>query len=74
MKNQALKLISYDHWANEKIIAAMSQVKNLPPRTTELFSHILAVSSIWLSRAKGENETAMLVTTFTKNHKAHDAF
>ena len=58
MKNQALKLNTYDHWANEKIITAMSQVKNLPPRTIELFSHILAVSSIWLSRAKGENETA----------------
>jgi uncharacterized damage-inducible protein DinB len=58
MKNQALKLISYDHWANEKIITAMSQVENLPPGTTELLSHILAVSSIWLSRTKGEKETA----------------
>ena len=58
MKNQALKLLSYDHWANEKVIKAMLQVKLLPPGTTELLSHILAVSSIWLSRAKGENETA----------------
>jgi uncharacterized damage-inducible protein DinB len=58
MKNQALKLISYDHWANARIITAMSQVENPPPRTIELLSHILSVSSIWLSRAKGENETA----------------
>ena len=58
MNNQVVKLLAYDHWANEKIIGAMSQVKILPPRTIELLSHILAVSSIWLSRAKGEDETA----------------
>ena len=65
MKNQILKFSTYDHWANEKIITALWQVNNLPPRITELLSHILAVSSIWLSRAKGETETAKRFDLYT---------
>ncbi len=58
MSSQAIKLIEYDHWANEKVYTALSQVTAPPPRTIELCSHVLAVSSIWLSRAKGETEAA----------------
>lgn len=65
MTSQAIKLIKYDHWANAKVYTAMSQVEVLPPRAIELFSHILAVSSIWLSRAKGESEIAKRFDLYT---------
>lgn len=65
MTTQAIKLITYEHWANEKVHSAMMQA-NLPPdRTLELFSHILAVSSIWLSRAKGETEVSKRFDRYT---------
>ena len=36
MTSQAIKLIKYDHWTNEKVYTAMSQVTVPPPRTIEL--------------------------------------
>lgn len=65
MTSQAIKLIKYDHWANKKVYTAMSQVTVPPPRTVELLSHILAVSSIWLSRANGESEMAKRFDLYT---------
>lgn len=58
LRSQAFRLIGYEHWANQKIIEALSACENVPPRAIELISHVLAVSSIWLSRAKGETEVA----------------
>ena len=58
IRSQAFKLISYEHWANQKIIEALAACDSLPPRANELISHVLAVSSIWLSRAKGDAEVA----------------
>lgn len=65
MTRQAIKLIQYNHWANERVYTAMSQMEVPPPRTIELFSHILAVSSIWLNRAKGESEIAKRFDLYT---------
>lgn len=65
MTRQAIKLIQYNHWANERVYTAMSQMEVPPPRTIELFSHILAVSSIWLNRAKRESEIAKRFDLYT---------
>lgn len=65
MTNQVSKLIRYEHWANNKICNAMSEANPRPAKTLELFSHILAVSSIWLSRAKSQPETAKRFDVYT---------
>lgn len=65
MTSLAIKFVQYDHWANTKVYGAICQVKIPPPRTIELMSHILSVSSIWLSRAKGESETAKRFDLYT---------
>lgn len=65
MREQALKLIQYDHWANVKILAALSEAIDPPPRALELFSHLLAVSSIWLSRVKSESDAAKRFDVYT---------
>lgn len=65
MTPQPITLITYDHWANDKIHKSMLQAKVLPDRTLELFCHILAVSSIWLSRAKGEPENTKRFDLYT---------
>lgn len=65
MKDQIIRIIEYDHWANAKVIASMSQVKDPPDRALELLSHILAVSSIWLRRARQEAEVTKRFDRYT---------
>ena len=65
MKDQIMRIIEYDHWANAKVIASMSQVKDPPDRALELLSHILAVSSIWLRRARKEAEVTKRFDRYT---------
>ncbi len=65
MKDQAVRIIEYDQWANAQVIAAVARAKEAPDRAIKLLSHIFAVSSIWLSRAKREIEVAKRFDRYT---------
>ncbi|WP_298348265.1 DinB family protein [Runella sp.] len=54
MKENLLKSIQYEEWANAIILRSMQQCEEPGERTLQLFSHVLAPQSIWLSRIRKE--------------------
>lgn len=43
-------LLQFDHWANEAIARVLENASELPEKTRELLSHILAAHWLWLNR------------------------
>ena len=54
MKNQWIRLVDYEQWANRAVIDALDSVANPPHRAVELMGHILSAQQVWLSRVTGE--------------------
>ena len=54
MNNSYLKSFDYELWANQLTIDSIKQATEPDERAFKLISHIVASSSIWLSRVKGE--------------------
>ncbi len=44
------KVFEYDHWANEKVLAALEAMPEPPEEAMKKISHILMAKSVWLSR------------------------
>ena len=53
-----LRGFEYDLWANKLWLASLLG-KQFPEPDTEIFAHILAAQSIWLSRVNGDSPSAM---------------
>lgn len=60
MKNILIKQINFEQWANTELLASIKIADNLDERTLFLFSHIISVSKMWLSRVKKEDITTTL--------------
>ncbi|WP_428660325.1 DinB family protein [Runella sp.] len=54
MKESLLKSIQYEEWANAIILRCLQQCDEPGERNLQLFAHVLAPQSIWLSRASQE--------------------
>jgi uncharacterized damage-inducible protein DinB len=57
MKNYILKQLEFEIWANQILADTIGKANQPDKRTLELFSHVLSVYSIWLSRVN--NTTAI---------------
>ncbi len=49
------QLFDYNFYCNRKIIEQVATMKKVPPRTSELFCHILNAHHIWNKRLLGED-------------------
>ncbi|MCR8556293.1 DinB family protein [Mucilaginibacter sp. BJC16-A38] len=83
MKNYFIRLLNYDRYANETILAAM--LKTDPPeKSIQLMAHLLTAQQIWLNRCKGlppiasvlwpEGKTEAFVGTITSNSEAWSSY
>lgn len=54
MKHFLIHLLNYEHWANLRIIDALSSIDNPPARAVAIMGHILAAQQIWLGRLTSE--------------------
>jgi uncharacterized damage-inducible protein DinB len=50
MKEILINQIAFENWANEKLLATLKTVNNLPERAILLFSHLMSANQMWLSR------------------------
>lgn len=50
MKKLLSNQIAFDYWANKKLLVALKSIDNIPHRALSLFSHLMSVNQIWLSR------------------------
>jgi uncharacterized damage-inducible protein DinB len=55
MRDYYLKLMAHDQWANAKLIDYVKTLPDVPPRTIELFGHIVAAHRFWEKRLAGES-------------------
>lgn len=53
MKNHFIKLLKYDHYANQQILEVIRAANN-PEKPVQLMAHLLAAQQRWLSRCKRE--------------------
>lgn len=65
MKENLLKSLQYEEWANAIILRSLQQCEDPGERTLQLFSHVLAPQSIWLSRIRKEVPTMSLWPNLT---------
>ena len=54
MKENLLKSMQYEEWANAIVLQSLRQSTDIGERLPQLFAHILAPQSIWLSRIRHE--------------------
>ncbi len=54
MKEQLLRLLDYEHWANQQVITALDSANTPPPRAVEVMNHILAAQQVWFGRITGQ--------------------
>lgn len=60
MKPLLIKQIKFEHWANTQVLSCLKNAISLEEKTLLLFSHILSVSNIWLSRLQDQTITSQL--------------
>lgn len=54
MRDYFLKLFAHEHWANQRLLAALKALPQLPPRALELLAHLLVAQVFWDKRLRGE--------------------
>lgn len=59
MKNYILKQLEFEIWANQILADTIEKANQPDKRTLDLFSHVLSVYNIWLSRI---NNTAAVTS------------
>ena len=54
-KSYALRMFSFDNWANQRILKALEALPELDPASppATLFSHVLTAEEVWLARLIG---------------------
>lgn len=62
MKQYFLTLFHYNDWANKRLFIALPDVVDAQPRTLMLFTHLVMVEKLWLSRLRCTGETFALWT------------
>lgn len=50
MKNYLIRLLEYEHWANQQVIDALQAVDNPPARAVAVMGHVLSAQHVWTSR------------------------
>jgi uncharacterized damage-inducible protein DinB len=60
MKETLLQSLDYEEWANAIVFRSLQQCSETDERALQLFAHILAPQSIWLSRIRREVPTVSL--------------
>ena len=53
MKTYFLKLYTYNEWANQRVLKAMTDQGVSDEKTLSLFSHQMSANYLWLHRIKG---------------------
>ncbi len=61
MKEILINQIEFENWANEKLLASLKSVENLPDRAVLLLSHLMSANEMWLCRL---NAVAVTTTLF----------
>jgi uncharacterized damage-inducible protein DinB len=51
------RLFSYDDWANREVLTTLRALKDSPPRSVKLLSHIISAERLWLERLRQQNQT-----------------
>ncbi|MEM9982232.1 MAG: DinB family protein [Bacteroidota bacterium] len=76
MKSTLLQLLTYDHWASERLISTMTA--NPPVGTTQkLMSHIIAAQYVWYARIQQQPSSYAAWHLFTQeelSQRAKDAY
>jgi uncharacterized damage-inducible protein DinB len=52
------KLFAHLKWADHRTMTALARIAAPPPRTIELFAHVLGAEETWLSRIQGRPSSA----------------
>jgi len=53
MRDYLLKLFAHEQWANRKLLTTLSALPSLPPRTAQLFPHLIGAHEFWFSKIHG---------------------
>jgi uncharacterized damage-inducible protein DinB len=51
------RLLRYDEWANQEVLASLRSATPPPTRSVKLMSHILSAERIWWERLQGKKQT-----------------
>ena len=54
MIDQLRRLFAHVRWADERVMEALRRADPLPPRTLEIYAHLVAAEHVWLSRLRGD--------------------
>lgn len=65
MKEHLLQSLRYEEWANAVILRSLQQCDDPGERPLQLFAHVLAPQSIWLSRIHQETPSLSLWPAWT---------
>lgn len=57
MKDHFLNLFRYNEWANKRLFVKLPEVVDQDPTILLLFSHLVMAEKVWLSRARGTDES-----------------
>jgi uncharacterized damage-inducible protein DinB len=50
------RLLAYDEWANREVLASLRRSGAPPPRSLQIFAHILAAERLWYDRLTGRKQ------------------
>ena len=56
-----IRRFDYNHWANERTLAALEATPEIEPRGTAIFAHILGAESEWLARITADRSAVLPV-------------
>lgn len=65
MKQHLLQSLQYEEWANAIILRSLQQCADAGERPLQLFAHVLAPQSIWLSRIRQQTPSVGLWPAWT---------
>lgn len=55
MKEHLIELLSYELWANHRVIAALETISNPPQRAVAVMGHILSAQQVWIGRITNQS-------------------
>ncbi len=69
-RDDALQLLEYDAWANDRIEGALRALPRAPAEAVRIFAHLVRAQRLWLLRVRGQDAGAQ---EFWPGHGLEDA-
>ena len=61
MKEYYLRLFHHADWANRRVLKLLQSLGAPPEKARRVFAHLLAAEEIWITRLRGEDNSALEV-------------